>query len=121
MHLLLFPLDLMPQDLHFLLDNVILPYITNEKNNWIFDEGGLQYIYTDIHALGLFFSTTEIINHIIKYTNLHTLKNRVKVQDQIHLNANSKHGYFRLPLTGSIDPSMKQAVTKIASNKNMVI
>lgn len=118
----------MPQDLsaplHFLLDNIIFTIYYKWNNYWILDERGVQYIYTDIHALGLFLATTEIINLIIKYTNLHKLKNKVKLQDQIHLNATSKHGYSILDslcLSGSIDPSMKQAVTKIASNKNVAI
>lgn len=86
---------------------------------------GACNISTQIFMLwDFFFSTTEIINLIIKYTNLHTLKNMVKVQDQIHLNATSKHEYSSLDslcLSGSIDPSMKQAVTKVASNKNVAI
>lgn len=86
------------------------------KKTTIFDKGGLQYIYTDIHALGLFFSTTEIINLIIKYTNLHTLKNRVMVQDQIHLNATSKHGYFRLPLFVGVYRSQHET----SSNQNSI-
>lgn len=48
----------------------------------------------------------------------------VKVQDQIHLNATSKYEYSSLDslcLSGSIDSSMKQAVTKVASNKNVAI